>query len=58
MHGEFSGDNSDLGWLDNVLVMGTKDDFEGSPSIGTVSSSQNPVGSDDGGTAEPGIVDN
>jgi hypothetical protein len=58
MHGEFGGHDSDLGWLDNVLVVGAKDDFEGSASIGAVGSSQNPVGGNDGGAAEPGIVNN
>ena len=58
MHSEFSGDNSDLSWFDNVFIVCSEDDFEGSASIGAVSGSQNPIGSDNGGTAEPGVVNN
>lgn len=58
MHGVFGGHDSDLSRLDNVLVVGTKNDFERTASIRAMSSSQDPVGSDDGGTAEPRIINN
>lgn len=58
MHGEFGGHNPDLSGLNNVLVVGTKNNLERTASICAVGSSQDPVGSDDGGTAEPRIINN
>ncbi len=56
MHSEVGGDYPDLSSLNNVLVMGAKNDFERGTTIGTVSGSQNPIGRDKGSSAEPRIV--